>query len=251
MRGCDHLKMRQLCRVFALLAIAHMMAVPVQSLRAFQHYQFAPVKQGLSSLQSSAGPDRRPGPAQTRVKGRRDAGRQGCLRVSAELQHSVSAVLKSKRERAWQRFATFVRHVLCQAAFVMAFFLFDPGRASAGLVYEGRSAEAINVVYMDKDWYPVEFVESNGEGAMARPHVTAYGRGKENEDVELAVGGAMTKQERRLAAIKHEMAMMKKQREEELSKQPWFRAENTAGKTPQSSPDSGFIKQKVEDITAH
>jgi len=233
----DHRTMRQLCRVFALLAIAHMMAIPVQSLHAFQHYQFAPVQQGaaLSSLPSSAGPDRRLVPAQARVKGRRDAGRRGCLRVSAELQRSVSAVLKSKRERVWQRFTTFVRHVLCQAALVVAFFLFDPGRVSAGLVYEGRSAEAINVVYMDKDWHPVEFVENNGEGAMARPHVTAYGRGKENEDVELAVGGTMTKQERRLAAIKHEMAMMKKQREEELSKQPWFRAEKTAGKNSQKN----------------
>ena len=33
-----------------------MMAIPVQSLHAFQHYQFAPVQQGaaLSSLPSSA-----------------------------------------------------------------------------------------------------------------------------------------------------------------------------------------------------
>ena len=232
----DPRTMRQLCRVFALLAIAHMMAIPVQSLHAFQHYQFAPVHQGsaLSPLQSSAGPDHRFVPVHTHVKGRRDAGRRGCLRVSAELQRSVSAVLKSKRERVWQRFTTFVRHVLCQAALVVAFFLFDPRHVSAGLVYEGRSAEAINVVYMDKDWHPVEFVE-NGDSAIARPHVTAYGRGKDNEDVELAVGGTMTKQERRLAAIKHEMAMMKKQREEELSKQPWFRAEKTAGKNSQKN----------------
>jgi hypothetical protein len=227
--------MRKLCPIFALLALSLECAVPVQALQAFQLN--TPVQQGaaLSSSNHLGGPERylvaTRGHA-NRAHRRSDV-RRRCLRLSAAVEQSVSAVLQSKRKQAWQLFASFVRAVLCQAAVILAFFFFDPGRVNAGLVYEGQSAGGVNVVYMDKDWHPVEFV-GDGDGAAA-PHVTAYGRGKEHEDVDLCASETMTKQEKRLAAIKREMAMMKQQREEEMLRQPWFNADKAASMMHQQS----------------
>ena len=120
------------------------------------------------------------------------------------------------------RLVAFLRAAIVHAAVLISFFFWGPARAHGTSVSWNTESPGANIVYMHQ-WSP----DTSGTGGSYYLSQSATAGGTSSVDTEASLqgeqeGDSKTKQERRLAAIRHEISSMWDERRKKLAGMHFF-----------------------------